>query len=689
MKRRLSIFNVLGAGCVIALLAMLYWSSLLIETDFKALQKELDDLRRQTETIKKDLSLSSSDRSISSISLKEPTKNLAEERFPNLLKTDPFYAHTLSQLVGRHFVPNGERRETILGRPQDLHPFNSFKDVSSLVNMCVGSVGTLQIGKYEAFAPQLAWKVEVRPAIEGGPLCEYWVHLREGLKWAPLYHKGLPQELEIAPQFFESHPVTAHDFKFFFDAIMNPYVSNPKAAALKTYYKDINSLRVIDDLTFVVQWKTKEVGSKKERRMPYSSLSTTVFLQPLPRHIYQYFADGRKIVEEDGAEDCYRNNVIWAQNFSHHWAKNVIPSCSAWTFYEMNEEGIRLLRNPHYFNPLAALVAETDYVFKESFEAMWQDFKAGHSDLCTMTPNQLPELDRFLKSPLYESQAKNGKAVHHLEYLDQAYNYIGWNESREFFKNAAVRKAMTLAIDRKRIIQQNLGGMGDLLTGPFHKDSPSYDSSINPLPFSPYEAKRILDEEGWVDLDGDGIRDKIINGEKVPFRFSLTYYIKNIQSKVICEYVSTVLKEIGVDCQLKGVDVADLSHAFDEKKFDALFMGWALGVPPENPRQLWHSSGAKEKGSSNAIGFANAEIDAIIETLDFEYDKEKRIALYHRFHQLIHELQPYTFLYIPKRKLIYRDYVKNVFIPKDRQDLIPGADISEPDGRIFWVTERT
>src|SRR6202042_815557 len=111
--------------------------------------------------------------------------------------------------------------------------------------------------------------------------------------------------------------------------------------------------------------------------------------------------------------------------------------------------------------------------------------------------------------------------------------------------------------------------------------------SIVPLPFNPLLARRSLEEEGWVDTDGDGIIDKLIDGVRTPFRFTLIYYVKNSTTKAICEYISTALKEVGIDCRLNGVDLADLSSQFDDKSFDALCSAWSLGTPPEDPRQLW------------------------------------------------------------------------------------------------------
>ena len=171
----------------------------------------------------------------------------------------------------------------------------------------------------------------------------------------------------------------------------------------------------------------------------------------------------------------------------------------------------------------------------------------------------------------------------------------------------------------------------------------------------------------------------------MPFSFTLTYYVKNPTTKAICEYIATALKEIGIVCKPNGVDMADLSALFEDKDFDAVFLGWALASPPEDPKQLWDSIGAKQKGSSNAIGFANSEVDRIIKQLEYEHDPQKRIELYHRFHAIIYDEAPYTFLYAPKIALITRDYLQNVFIPADRQDLIPGANVGEPQSNLFWI----
>ena len=275
--------------------------------------------------------------------------------------------------------------------------------------------------------------------------------------------------------------------------------------------------------------------------------------------------------------------------------------------------------------------------------------------------------------------------IDRIDYLVKSYSYIGWNEAKPFFNSKRIRQAMTMAIDRDTIIKNILNGMGVEITGPFFVKSPANDPSIHPWPYDPEKAKQILEEEGWYDSDNDGIIDKTIEGKKIPFRFTLTYFVKNPTTEAICGYVSTAFKQLGIECTLNGVDIADLSNLFDDKSFDAICLGWTFGNPPEDPRQIWHSAGAKEKGSSNAIGFANAEVDRLIDALQFEDNREKRTTLYHRIQAIIHEEAPYTFLFTPKTAFLYRNFLQNVFIPADRQDLIPGANVEEPQPSIFWI----
>lgn len=670
-----------------AFMCMLYWSSLLLEEDMQGLRADMDQVKNEL------LNLQVGQRqdvgTVSTPVAKTTTSQRPhiDPKLPNLLHDDPFYMETLPKMLGKDFRIKGTFREAVVGKPDNLHPFSNWSQVSSWNDLCTVALVKQQFGIFETMTPDMAIKIEERK-IDNTTLSEFWIHLREGVFWQPLKQEFFSESIHLAPEFLKKHPVTAHDFKFYFDALMNPSVQEAGAVSLRNYLGDIQEIKIIDDLTFVVRWKAEmitEADGKVVSKTKYIAKQLTGSLRPLAGFVYKYFPDGKKIVDDDASPDTYRTNTVWAQNFSQHWAKNIIVSCGPWIFEGMTERQITFRRNPDFFFPLAALAEGIQIAFKDAPDAIWQDFKSNKTDNYAMQPDQLMELETFLNSKPYKMQEEKGDGIKRLDYVARSYQYIGWNEAKPFFKSKKVRQALTMAIDRQRIIQQNLNGMGIEINGPFYRYSPSYDATIASWPFDPQQARRLLEEEGWYDSQGDGIIDKMIDGKRVPFRFALTYYVKNPMTKAISEYVATALKEVQIDCQLHGVDVADLSATFEDKSFDAIALGWALGSPPEDPKQLWYSKGAKEKGSSNAIGFSNHEVDEIIEKLQYEDNKEKRLALFHRFDAIIHEEAPYTFLYTPKVAMVYRDYLQNVFIPEKRQDLVPGANVAEPDSSIFWI----
>lgn len=668
----LTLVRTVSSVLFVFLLGMLYWSSLLVEQDLKKVKNDLGDIKRE-------LALKTLQPAPVAYAEKKRERIHIDAKLPNMLNEDPFYATVLPKLLGKDFQPYGIRKQASVGKPQSLHPLNNFADVAGWNRSCSVNVARNRIGFFEQYVPSAAIKLEERMGDKG---LEYWVHLREGMFWQPLEQSWFPATIQLDSHFLTKHPLTAHDFKLYYDIAMNPFVTSPFAVQSRSAFADIIEVRVVDDLTLVVVWKTHPIvmpDGTTEMRPKYFARSIMMGLSPLAGFLYLYYPDGKKIVEEDQDPDVYRTNSTFAETFIEHWAKNIIPSCGPLKFKGMTDRMIKFDRNSDYFDPLAGLVEGVEIEFKSALENIWQEFKQGELDTYSMQPDQAMEFENFIKSPSYLAQKHR---INRLDYIYRAYSYIGWNQARPLFKSNKVRRALTMGIDRTRIINQILNGMGIEMSAPFYPFSDSYDPSIKPWPYDPRAAKRMLEEEGFRDLDGDGIIER---EDGLKFEFALTYYVKNPTTKAICEYVSTALKEIGVKCNLNGVDMADISNIFDDKNFDAYFLAWVLPDPPEDLRELWHSAGAKEKGSPNAIGFVNPEVDKIIEALSFEYDREKRIALYHQFARIFHEETPYTLLYTPKVAMLYRDYLQNVFLPVDRQDLMPGAVVAEPEPSIFWI----
>ena len=105
------------------------------------------------------------------------------------------------------------------------------------------------------------------------------------------------------------------------------------------------------------------------------------------------------------------------------------------------------------------------------------------------------------------------------------YFFFGWNNnspSAPFFADRKVREAMSYAFDYRELLDKLLFGLCEQCTGITHPEA--WYAPKTPL--TPYmqdldKAEKLLDEAGWIDSDGDGIRDKLVNGQRVKFEFDM------------------------------------------------------------------------------------------------------------------------------------------------------------------------
>ena len=103
------------------------------------------------------------------------------------------------------------------------------------------------------------------------------------------------------------------------------------------------------------------------------------------------------------------------------------------------------------------------------------------------------------------------------------------------------------------------------------------------------------------------------------------------------------LGRIGVEIIPDPYEWSVLLPMLSDRKFDAMVMGWG-GDIVEDQYQIFHSSQVGNRGS-NYVGFKNARADELLEQIRRTIDPEKSDALCHQLDRLIHEQQPYTFLF--------------------------------------------
>ena len=423
----------------------------------------------------------------------------------------------------------------------------------------------------------------------------FTIPLRKGVKWE------------------DGEPVTAHDVVYGYQMVVHPQVDSGQK---KSYYADVDYFKALDDYTI-------EIKMKKAYSFYANVLNMNAII---PKHVF--------------------GNVSAAEFNSfkypagHKWegtAYSMKPlGFGAYTLESFTpQKEVLLVRNENYYGTKPE-VRKIHILIITDIVASRQFLKRG--DLDNFTYNVTRQWDTEDKDDKYINANFNVTM-----YYRAVYYYIGWNMQREMFKDKKVRLALAKLCDVDGFIQQVERGYATRCIGPYSKDFSQADLSIKPIAYDPKGATALLDEAGWKDTDGDGIRDR--NGQKFEFQFMTSS--QNPRGENMATLLQESLKKAGIRMTIRQLEWNAFSEEVHNQKFDCLMSGWASTDPDDDAYQIFHSSQAKDRGS-NYVSYANPKVDELIEKARLEFDNAKRNEICKEINRIIYDDQPYLFLFHPQ-----------------------------------------
>ncbi|MGC8787275.1 MAG: ABC transporter substrate-binding protein, partial [Anaerolineae bacterium] len=180
------------------------------------------------------------------------------------------------------------------------------------------------------------------------------------------------------------------------------------------------------------------------------------------------------------------------------------------------------------------------------------------------------------------------------------YGLVFLNLERPVFQEKEVRQALLWALDRQRIIDQVLDGQAVLAHGPVMPFSWAYEAHAPQYTYDPAKAKDILDKAGWVDTDGDGVREK---GD-LRLEFALLTNDDETRIQIINE-ITRQWAEVGVRAIPQTAGVAGVVRDFlVPRNYDAILYEWQQLPTDPDPYPQWHSTQRLGMGQ-NFTGYSN------------------------------------------------------------------------------------
>jgi peptide/nickel transport system substrate-binding protein len=392
-------------------------------------------------------------------------------------------------------------------------------------------------------------------------------------------------------------PFTAKDVLFTYNLINSPQVVSPYTST----FREVQSVEVLNAYQLKVIYKK-----------PYFKALETWMMGILPEHLLK---DEKNIMSS--AFNTHPIGTGAYQLKTLEFSKNI--ELSAYDNYFMHRPKIDTITFHVIADPMTRfLMLKSSQLDVGSLEAM--------------------QLERQLNSDF-------NKHFNIIEDISKSYTYLGFNLRNEKFKDARIREALSLAVNRQELVDILFLGHGQVCRGPFLPGGPSFNDEVKAPAFNPAQAKALLKEAGY--------------DEANPFSFEIATSNSSSIRPYAAQIIQHQLSKIGVKVKLRVMEwQAFLNMVVFPRKFETVLLGWSLSLSPD-PYLLWHSDNDKP-GAFNFIGYHNKSVDGLIHQMKSIIERDALAQIQREIFAQIVADDPYLFLYIPNSITVVDKSIKNI-----------------------------
>jgi peptide/nickel transport system substrate-binding protein len=414
--------------------------------------------------------------------------------------------------------------------------------------------------------------------------------------------------------FSDGQPLTPDDIVYTYNLIMNPAIAAPRYRA---YLERIKAVKKTgpDKIQFVFA-------------EPYfQAFEQAASLGVMPEHFYKQFTPQ----QFNQSVGLLLGSGPYRMSDPKAWKPG---------------DPIQLVRNESYWGVPPAF---NQLVFKEitGDKARLATFRNGDLDVFGASPEQYRQLiadkDLMKREQAFEYQNPIG-----------GYGFIAWNEKDPLFSDKHVRQALTMLLDRQRMIDQILLGYAVISTGPFNPQSHQYNKEVKAWPHDVDQARKLLSAAGFR-AGNDGV---LVSPDGKPFKFRLTYPAGSATYDKMVLFVKDAYAKAGIVVDADPLEWAIFTDRLNNKNFQAISLGWTSGIETDI-FQMFHSS-QMVAGGDDFISYKNPKLDQVIDQARETMDESQRMALWRQAHAILHEDQPYTFLWFGKTLRFIDRRIQNV-----------------------------
>jgi peptide/nickel transport system substrate-binding protein len=421
--------------------------------------------------------------------------------------------------------------------------------------------------------------------------------------WAP---DSLAVTFTLAPgaRWHDGRPVTSRDVAFSFAVATDPDVASPSSAFLA----NVDSISTPDSVTAVAWFK---------RRLPTQFFDLTYYMYVLPEHLL-----GR-VPRAQLARSPFARRPVGSGRFRlEEWTRG---------------ERLVLAADAENYRGRPRLDRAVWSVAPD-FGAATIRFLSGEAD--------------FFENLRAESvgQLERGEALRALPYPSLDYGFLQFNlraadgsgGAHRLLADRELRRALTMAIDRERLVRNAVDTLAAVAVGPVPRALAPGWQTLRQLPYNPARARAVLDSLGWA-AGPAGARARA----GVPLAFTVIVPTSSAVRQQLASLLQGQLRQVGAQVTVERLDLAAFNQRLQGRRFDAAVGGWHSDPNPVGVLQTWGRPGARP-GGANFGAYESAAFDAHVDSALAAPDAARSQTQWLRAYQTAVDDAPAVWLFEPR-----------------------------------------
>ncbi len=468
-------------------------------------------------------------------------------------------------------------------------------------------------------------------------LAESWETSEDGLTWTFKIREGV--------MWSDGVPLTAHDIAYTWNRVIEEHVG-----CCFSYLKLVESVEAPDDTTFIVH--TEQPTS--------SVLSAAIYT--LPEHVWSEIdAEERKTFEN------FPDMVTSGAFHVVEWRKG---------------QFFRMEANKDYWGGTPEIDEIVYRVFNNE-DALVQALKAGEVDFAdTLGPSLWESLE---EEPNIGTNPAVTPSFQEIGFNTGADEVLPDSDGHPALKDVVVRQAMAHAVDKQTLLDRVLLGNGVIGHGIVPSAIAFYHYEPTPeeeLVFDPDLANQMLEDAGYVDTDGDGVREMPGGGEPLSFR----YFVRSEMASTVkaSEFIKEWLADIGIETAVKPLTDTKLTDVIYNGNFDMFHWGWYPDPDPDFILSVLSCEQRPPQGIWSDSFYCNEEYDRMFEEQKAILDLDERAGVIKEMQRIAYLDVPYIVLYDDPNLQAYRSDRWTGFITQPEE----GGDLLAQYGPFSFIALR-